>query len=62
MLMRIVEDTNLPMQQSLLRDYINPDEDLYYKIHVTFIVYNVSDIGPFDFLLHILTTIYSVAG
>jgi hypothetical protein len=40
--MRIVEDTNLPMQQSMLHDYINPDEDWYYKIHVTFIVYDVS--------------------
>ena len=41
MLMRIVEDTNLPMQQSLIHDYMNHDEYWYYKIPVTFIIYNV---------------------
>ena len=40
--MGIVKNTNLPMQQSLIPDYLNHDEDWYYKIHVTFIVYDVS--------------------
>lgn len=50
MLMRIVEDTNLPMQQSLICDYMNHDEDWYYKIPVTFKVYDVAMI-----LVHLIS-------